>query len=156
MGWSLLQNAMVTSWVKVGWLILWHVKPSWVIWYESLFSFISNYMISRNYSYLIIINLHSVIWFQVFLPNINKVVGNCSWRWPEGFLFDSYNTKVERRVLLLSLDCSTLPLILTRVLSKVASSTIFWVLGMTWLEIEPRSPGPLANTLTVMPIYSLI
>ena len=31
-------------------------------------------------------------------------------------------------------------------LSKV-SSTTFWVFGMTRLEIEPRSPGPLAITL---------
>ena len=27
-------------------------------------------------------------------------------------------------------------------LSKVESSTIFWVFGMTWLGIEPRSPRP--------------
>ena len=33
-------------------------------------------------------------------------------------------------------------------LSKEASSTIFWVFGMTRPGIEPRSPGPLANTLT--------
>ena len=32
-------------------------------------------------------------------------------------------------------------------LSKVASSTIFWVFGMTRPGIKPRSPGPLANTL---------
>ena len=53
-------------------------------------------------------------------------------------------------VLLLSLDCSTLPLINTLyccVLSKEVSSTIFKVFGMTRPGIEPRSPGPLANTL---------
>ena len=38
------------------------------------------------------------------------------------------------------------------VLSKEASSTIFWVFGMTRPGIEPRSPGPLANTLTIMPM----
>ena len=32
-------------------------------------------------------------------------------------------------------------------LSKVPSSTIFWVFGMTRPGIEPWSPGPLANTL---------
>ena len=37
-------------------------------------------------------------------------------------------------------------------LSKEASSTIFWVFGMTWPGIEPRSPGSLANTLTIMPM----
>ena len=31
----------------------------------------------------------------------------------------------------------------------MASSTIFWVFGMTRLRIEPRSPGPLANTLLI-------
>ena len=35
---------------------------------------------------------------------------------------------------------------------KAASSTIFWVFGMTRRGIEPRSPGPLANTLTIMPM----
>ena len=37
-------------------------------------------------------------------------------------------------------------------LSKEASSTIFWVFGMTRPGIEPRSPGPLANTLTARPM----
>ena len=43
------------------------------------------------------------------------------------------------RALLFSLDCSTLSL-------KEVSSTIFKVFGMTQPGIEPRSPGPLANT----------
>ena len=50
------------------------------------------------------------------------------------------------RALLLSLDCSSLPMICTFqcwVLSKQA----FWVFDMTRPEIESRSPGPLANTL---------
>ena len=62
--------------------------------------------------------------------------------WPEGFLFNSYYTKVEGMVLLLSLDCSTLPLICTLycwVLSKEVSSTIFKVFGMKRPEIEPKS-----------------
>ena len=55
-------------------------------------------------------------------------------------------------ILLLSLDCSTLPLIPSLywwVLSKEASSTLFWVFGMT-------QPGSLVNTLTVMPMSSII
>ena len=36
-------------------------------------------------------------------------------------------------------------------LSKVVSSTIFKVFGMNRPGIEPRSPGPLANTLTAGP-----
>ena len=38
------------------------------------------------------------------------------------------------------------------VLSKVASSTIFWVFGMTWPGIEPQSSGPLADTLLIRPM----
>ena len=64
--------------------------------------------------------------------------------------------------LLLSLDCSTLPLIHTLycwALSKEVSSTIFKVLGMTQPGIELRSPRPLVNTLPTIkdkeigPIY---
>ena len=78
-----------------------------------------------------------------------KVVFLCRG-WPEGSLFNSYYTKVWGRVLLLSQDCSTLPLICALqcwVLSKEVSSTIFKIFGMTQPRIEPRSPGPLANTL---------
>ena len=35
-------------------------------------------------------------------------------------------------------------------LSKTASSAIFWVFGMTRLDIDPRSPGPLVNTLLII------
>ena len=41
------------------------------------------------------------------------------------------------------------------VLSKAASSTIFWVFGMTLPGIEPWSPGPLANTLLIRPMTQL-
>ena len=41
------------------------------------------------------------------------------------------------------------------VLSKEASSTIFWVFGMTQPGIEPRSPGPLVNTLTAGPMSGM-
>ena len=37
-------------------------------------------------------------------------------------------------------------------LSKKASSTIFKVFGMMGAGIEPRSPGPLANTLPMRPM----
>ena len=40
--------------------------------------------------------------------------------------------------------------------SKEASSTIFWVFGMTQPGIEPRSPGPLANTLTARPVMRFL
>ena len=98
-----------------------------------------------------------VIWSQTFLRHFFW----CRYHWgtkkknrsrgrPKGSLFNSYYTKVKGRALLLSLDCSTLPLIHTLycwVLSKEASSTIFKVFGMTQPRIEPKSPRPLANTL---------
>ena len=36
--------------------------------------------------------------------------------------------------------------------SKAASSTIFWVFGMTRSRIEPRSPGSLVNSLLIWPM----
>ena len=69
---------------------------------------------------------------------------------PEGSLFNSYYTEMLGRALLLSLDCSTLPLICALycwVLSKEVSSTIFKVFGMMRPGIKHRSPRPLANTL---------
>ena len=52
-----------------------------------------------------------------------------------------------------SLHLPLIRILLRCVLSKVASSTIFfWVCGRSWPRIEPRSPESLANTLTVMPI----
>ena len=78
------------------------------------------------------------------------LVGELSRGRPEGSLFSRYYTKVLGRALLLSQDCSALPLIRTLycwVLSKEVSSTIFKVFGMTRRGIEPRSPGSLANTL---------
>ena len=79
-------------------------------------------------------------------------VGDLRQGWPLDSFFDSYYTKLLRRDLHLSLDCSTLPLIgalLCWVLSKEPSSNIFRVFGKTRPGIEPRSPGPIANTLTI-------
>ena len=87
------------------------------------------------------------------ISKVCKVGDLCRGR-PEGSLFNSdYN-----EVIPLSLDCSTLPLICTLycwVLSKEVSSTIFKVFGMTQPGIEPRSPGPLANTLPTRPMNRL-
>ena len=55
------------------------------------------------------------------------------------------------------MDCSTLLLILTLlcwVLSKVTSSTIFLVFGISWPRFGPRSPGPFSNTLLIRPMAS--
>ena len=89
-----------------------------------------------------------------FIMYMSKV-GDHSWGWPEGSLFNSFYTEVLGRVLLLSLDCSTLPLIHTLycwVLSKEVSSSIFKVFGMMQAGIEPMSPRPLANILPTCPM----
>ena len=73
----------------------------------------------------------------------------------EGDQKPPFSIATSLRALLLSLDCSTLPLIHTLycwVLNKEVSSTIFKVFGMTRPGIEPWSPGPLANTLPTGPV----
>ena len=90
---------------------------------------------------------HSTRFQSYIYIYIGKVVDG-SQGWPKGSLFNSYYSKVQGRALLLSLDCSTLPLIRTLycwVLSKEESSTIFKVFGVTRPGIKPRSTGPLAN-----------
>ncbi len=87
----------------------------------------------------------------------NKV-GDCSRGRPEGSLFNSYYIEVSGRVLLFSLDFSTLPLRRTLycwVLSKEVSSNIFKVFVMTQPGIEPRSPGLLAFTLATRPMKTV-
>ena len=87
--------------------------------------------------------------FWLSFSTAKKLV-DYSWGRPEGAFFNSNYTQVQGRELLLSLDCSTLSLIRTLlcwVVSKKVSSTLFWVFGMTLRGIEPRSTGPLVNTL---------
>ena len=74
-----------------------------------------------------------------FAHNSKSKVDDRSRGQPEGSLFNSYYTEVWGRALLLSLDCSTLPLIRALycwVLSKEASSTIFKVFDTTRPGIE--------------------
>ena len=91
---------------------------------------------------------HKLLWdFDIHListwrPDLIIVVSSRGL--PEGSPFYSYYTKVWGRALLHCLDCFTLLLILILqywVLSKAASSTIFWVFGMTQPGTELRSPG---------------
>ena len=105
-------------------------------------------------------------------------------RWPEGSLFNSYYTEVLGRVLLLSLNCSTLNLIHTYihtylilwVLSKEVSSTIFlslwydsswewtlvaWVIGKHYIYIyiiikSGWLPGVPWLFLTIHPYYPFL
>ena len=102
---------------------------------------------SENHQNIIICNtLHKILTnvtiFTYITWNKSKV-GDCSRGWLEGSLFNSYYTKILGRAQILSLDCSTLPLIRTLycwVLSKDVSSTIFKVFGMTqpgnWTQIS--------------------
>ena len=67
---------------------------------------------------ILLVEILAVTWVPCILRHpiyihILSKVGVLSWGWPNGSLFNSYKTEVLRRVLLHSLDCSTLPLILT-------------------------------------------
>ena len=76
-------------------------------------------------------------------------IGNLSWGQPEGSFFNSCYTEAATPF------PELLHLIRTLyfwVLSAEVSGTIFKVFGMMWPWIEPRSPGPLANTLPTRPI----
>ena len=91
----------------------------------------------------------------MFRPRDISKFGDRSQGWPEGPNFDSYYTSRGGRFSFPRIDPLypwSLPY--NAVLSKVASITIFWVFGMTRPGIEPRSPGPLVNTLTIMPMSS--
>ena len=90
---------------------------------------------------------------QINMSSKSKVCDRSQGR-PKGSLFNSYYTKMQGRALLLSVDCSTLPLKRTLycwVLNKKVSSTIFKVFDMTRPGIEPRSSGPLVNPLPTRP-----
>ena len=56
---------------------------------------------------------HGFNWCGYIYVSCKSKVGDCSREWPEDSLFNSGNIEMSGRALLLSLDCSTLPLILT-------------------------------------------
>ena len=110
-------------------------------------------------SYLCIkYNCLKIIWLDrniLYYTVISKLVTVVGGDQKAPFSIANYYTKLLGRALLLSLDCSTLPLIRTLycwVLSKEVSIKFFKVFGMTWPRIEPRSPRPLANTLPTRPM----
>ena len=68
--------------------------------------------------------------------------------------FSIATTPMCKGALLLSMDCSTLPLIRTLMMLSVKQGGIkyhFLKVFMTRLGIEPQSPGPLVNTLATGP-----
>ena len=104
-----------------------------------------------KYSYLIQI----IYTFKYVLFKVSCKVGNHSRGRPEGSLFNSYYTEVYGEgatpfpgLLYCTLDSYLIMLSA----SKAASSTIFWVFGMTRPGIEPQFPGPLTNTLIIWPM----
>ena len=100
-------------------------------------------------------HIHIYIYIYIYRKKVSKYVGDHSRGWPEDSLYNSYDTQMYGRALLLSVDCSTLPLIRTLycwVLSNEVSSTIFKVFGMTQPGIEPRSSASLENTLLTRPM----
>ena len=81
-------------------------------------------------------------------------VGDLSPGWPKGSLFDSYYTKVYGGatpfpgLIYFTLDPY---LIMLSVNQGGIKYDFLLVFGMTRPGIEPRSPGPLANTLLIRP-----
>ena len=69
---------------------------------------------------------------KVNMLQVSKV-SNRSRGWPEGSLFNSYYTEVEGRALLLSLDCSTWPLIITLMLCVKQGSIKYHFLSL-WYD----------------------
>ena len=93
------------------------------------------------------VNIHVYTWMSVSVELATFSRGG-----PEGSFFNNYYTKVYGRALFLSLDCSHFTLDPYLILLTVKQGSIFLVFGMTRPGIEPRSPGPLANTLLIRPI----
>ena len=107
-------------------------------------------------------NLQTIIWFQVFQLNTNNLntvisveLANLVEDDPKASFSIATTPRCvgEGATAFPGLFHFTLdPYLLLLSLSKAASSTIFWVFGMIRPEIEPRSPGPLANTLLIKPM----
>ena len=143
-------------WIEFFWVMVsWFNGMSTSVGYlmpNPLHTYISNIW----FVLLVLYGISTISGYLMPIPlyKLSKV-GNRSRGQPEGSFFNSYNNEMQGRVLLLSLDCSTLPLIRTlycRVLSKEVSNTIFKVFGMTQPGIEPWSPGPLVNILPTRPM----
>ena len=130
-----------------------------VLVFSTLHCFSIDFLMTFGALYCFIIDFaiaFSALWcFNIDFITALRRVGDRRRERPEGSLFSSYYTNVLGRALLLSLDCSTLPLILTLycwVLNKDVSNTIIKVLGMTRPGIEPMSPRPLENTQSNRPM----
>ena len=84
-----------------------------------------------------------------FLHHKISKVGDHSRGQPEGSFFNSYYTKELERALLLSLDDSTLLLMMQGGI-KYHYLNLWYDSTWNWTPVS-RSPGPLANTLPTSP-----
>ena len=125
-------------------------------------TYVHTYIHTYMYSHLLVclyICSHLKPSLYTTSPAAISKVGNHSWGQPEGSLFNSYDTEVSGKALLLSLDCFPLLLIRTLyywVLSKAVPSTILKIFSMMRPGIEPRFHKPLANTLPSRPISGFV
>ena len=102
---------------------------------------------------------YGALWESVIFACYLSKVGDHSRGWPEGSLFDSLlhqgvgeGATPFPGLLNFTLD----PYLIMLSVKQGRIKYHFWVFGMTRPGIEPRSPGPMANTLTARPIVVLI
>ena len=118
-----------------------------------IYHYIYKYILLYIYIYIICITIYIYIYIYIFddIYIYGKVGDICRW-WPEDSLFNSCYRGVGE-------GATPFPAFLQftldpyRIMLSVRQGGIkYHFLCMTRPGIEPRSPGPLVNTLTVMPI----
>ena len=92
----------------VSFVFVWSVKFAMYHWFFEKFLMKLSLIWNNRFTS----DLYSVA-SQTIWCGIRSKFGNLSQGWPKGSLFNSYYTKMLGRVLLHSLDCSTLPLMRT-------------------------------------------
>ena len=123
--------------------------------------------IGKHYIYIYIYMLDSYIWSETEMTGVYTILCKTFYSYISVYLsmfwYDIYpicriwplHTRANAHT---HIHTHTLPLIPTLycwVLNMEALSTILWVFGMTRPGIEPRSPGSLLNSLTIMPMSLL-
>ena len=99
---------------RIGWCSAGMVKSDrnlgvWFIPLSTYFYYTHTHTHTHTHIYIYIY----IYIYSIYIYIYKSKVDDLCRRWPEGSLFDCYYTKVYRIALLLSLDCSILPLILT-------------------------------------------
>ena len=88
-----------------------------------------------------------VFWSGYTNYKVSKVCTRCRG-WPEISLFNSYNTEVYTFLWISPLTLDLYLIMLS--VKQISIKYYLWVFGMTRPGIKHRSPGPLANTRTIM------